>query len=129
MRAAVLQTDAATSCFFEKASSLCVLYVQKTNLKMAHSSVHLGECWGLRQDKEVYPNIVNNIANNFSEFLGSHFKPNLYRTMMEYSDYMASNGYCVEDDIAKVMAACHDTLCKEAKLIIYECTRDAMRTT
>ena len=97
--------------------------VKKTNMKMSHSSIHAGgNKWESRQDKEVFPNMINNIANNFGDFLGTHFKPKIYKTLVDFLDYMASNGYCAddEDDKHKIIEDCYRNLCKELKLITYD---------
>jgi long-subunit acyl-CoA synthetase (AMP-forming) len=43
--------------------------VKKTNIRASHSQVHVGNNnWESRLDKEVYPHLMNNIANDFSDF-------------------------------------------------------------
>ena len=96
--------------------------IKKTNLKLSHSSVHTGDNqWETRGDKEVYPHMINHIANDFGEFLGTHFKPKIYSTLIDFIDYMASNGYCADDDKAKIIESCYHTLCKELKYMTYDC--------
>ena len=95
--------------------------VKKTNLKLAHSSVHTGDNqWETRPDKQVYPLMMNNIANNFGDFLGTYFKPKIYSTLMEFSDYLASNGYCADDEKSKIVDSCYRILVKELKFIMYD---------
>ena len=95
--------------------------VKKTNLKASHSSVHKGDNqWELRQDKEIFPQMMNNIANDFGDFLGTHFRPKLYKTLLDFLDYMAESGYCADDDDKqKIIENHYKSLCTDLKLITY----------
>jgi hypothetical protein len=56
--------------------------VKKTNIRSSHSQVHVGENkWVCRLDKEIYPHLMNNIANDFSDFFNDNYRRNVYKAM------------------------------------------------
>lgn len=97
--------------------------VKKTNIRSSHSQVHVGNNnWESRLDKEVYPNLMNNIANDFSDFFGENYSrhvQDMYKSVQAFLDYMASNGYCSDDDEKKVEYL-FNTFVKELKLHVFD---------
>jgi hypothetical protein len=97
--------------------------VKKTNMRSSHSQVYVGnDNWESRQDKEVYPNMMNNIANDFSGFLDVNYKKKCYKTLDRFIEYMASDGYCADDD-DKEIENCYKNLVKELKLLTFDLSR------
>ena len=97
--------------------------VKKTNIRSAHSSVHVGNNnWETRLDKEVYPHLMNNIANDFSDFFNDNYRNNMYKALEAFIEYMASDGYCSTDS-DKVIENSFKTLVKELKLRTFDLTK------
>jgi hypothetical protein len=98
--------------------------VKKTNLRSSHSQVHVGNnTWECRLDKEVYPRMMNSIANDFSDYMHDHFKRrDLYKSLDAFIDYMASDGYCSSDK-TKTIENSFKTLVKELKLLTFDTTK------
>lgn len=98
--------------------------VKKTNIRSSHSQVHTGSNkWETRLDKEVYPNLLNNIANDFSDYLAEKYKRGGYNGIADFVDYMASDGYSASDT-AKLVLDAYKTLCKELKLRAFDRTKE-----
>jgi hypothetical protein len=94
--------------------------VKKTNMRASHSYVHIGNNeWETRLDAEVYPSMVNSIANDFTEYFNENYKRQLHKALDEFLDYMASDGYCADDD-DKVIENCFKTLTRELKLRMFD---------
>jgi hypothetical protein len=105
--------------------------VKKTNIRSAHSQVHVGNnTWESRLDKEVYPNLMNNIANDFSDFFSEKYSrkvQDMYKSVLAFIDYMASDGYCSSDTEHKVENL-FKTFVKELKLHVFDGTKkDALK--
>ena len=97
--------------------------VKKTNIRASHSQVHVGNNnWESRLDKEVYPHLMNNIANDFSDFFSENYRRNMYTALDAFIDYMASDGYCSTDS-DKVIENSFKTLVKELKLRMFDSTK------
>ena len=97
--------------------------VKKTNIRASHSQVHVGNnTWESRLDKEVYPHLMNNIANDFSEFFSDNYRRTMYRALDAFIDYMASDGYCSTDSDNVIMNS-YKTLVKELKLRMFDITK------
>ena len=97
--------------------------VKKTNIRSSHSKVHVGNNkWECRLDKEVYPNMMNNIANDFSDFFNEKYRRDVYKALEAFIDYMASDGYC-QDDSDKRIENLYKTLVKELKLRMFDITK------
>jgi len=95
--------------------------------------------WEMRLDKEIYPEIMCNIANGFSELLGdkvNHDKnyrhiladatrKRMYKSLDAFVDYMATNGYVNDNDEDKVrkIEVCFETLVKDLKVIAFNYTK------
>ena len=93
-----VQTEKLTSVMREWTNSLLAndnnMCIKKTNIRSSLSQVHTGSNkWETRLDKEVYPNLLNNIANDFSDYLVEKYKRGGYNGIAEFVDYMASDGY------------------------------------
>jgi hypothetical protein len=104
--------------------------VKKTNMRSSHSQVHVGENkWESRLDKEIYPRMVNSIANDFSDFFSEKYQKfrNVYKALEAFLDYMASDGYCANDKEKKIDGA-YKTLVKELKLLIFDRTKQEVTT-
>lgn len=97
--------------------------VKKTNIRSSHSQVHVGNNnWESRLDKEVYPNLMNNIANDFGDFIADNYKTKMrdvYKSLVAFIDYMASDGYC-SDDEHKRIENLFKTFVKELKLYVFD---------
>jgi hypothetical protein len=97
--------------------------VKKTNIRAAHSQVHVGNNnWESRLDKEVYPHLMNNIANDFSDFFNENYRRSVYKALDEFIDYMASDGYCSKDS-DKLIQNSYKTLVKELKLRMFDLSK------
>jgi len=118
-------------------------FVKKTNLRSSTSEVHLGnDNWEMRLDRELYPEIVCNIANGFGELISGkvhshkryhhiltdHARKRMYKSLDAFIDYMATNGYCNDSDEDKVkhINYCFNTLVKDLKVITFNYTRSAI---
>jgi hypothetical protein len=103
--------------------------VKKTNMRSSHSHVHVGnDTWESRQDKDVYPNMMNNISNDFSGFLHLNYKAKFYKTLDKFIDYMASDGYCADEEMSKEIEKCFKNNVAELKLIIFDICRESKKT-
>jgi hypothetical protein len=97
--------------------------VKKTNIRSSHSKVHVGNNnWESRLDKEVYPHLMNNIANDFSDFFNENYRRDVYKALDAFIDYMASDGYCSSDSDKRI-ENCYKTLVKELKLRTFDDTK------
>jgi len=97
--------------------------VKKTNMRSSHSKVHVGNNnWESRLDKDVYPHLMNNIANDFSDFFNDNYRRNTYKAIEEFIDYMASDGYC-SNDIDKAIENSYKALVRELKLRMFDLTK------
>lgn len=97
--------------------------VKKTNMRSSHSQVHVGNnTWESRLDKEVYPAMMNNIANDFSDYFNEKYRRNLYKALDSFIDYMASDGYCANDSDRAIENA-YKTLVRELKLRTFDHTK------
>jgi hypothetical protein len=97
--------------------------VKKTNIRSSHSKVHVGNnIWESRLDKEVYPNLMNNIANDFSDFFNDNYRRSMYKGLEAFIDYMASDGYCANDSDKRIENS-YKTLVKELKLRTFDQTK------
>ena len=97
--------------------------VKKTNIRASHSQVHVGNNnWESRLDKEVYPHLMNNIANDFSYFFSDNYRRTMYKALDAFIEYMASDGYCSTDS-DKVIENSYKTLVKELKLRMFDITK------
>jgi hypothetical protein len=93
--------------------------VKKTNMRASHSHVHIGNNeWETRLDAEVYPHMLNSIANDFSDYFNENYKKNFYKALDAFLEYMASDGYCADDD-DKVIENCYKNLARELKLRMF----------
>jgi hypothetical protein len=98
--------------------------VKKTNIRSSHSKVHIGNNnWESRLDKDIYPNLMNNIANDFSEFFNDNYRRTVYKALDKFIDYMASDGYC-SNDSDKVIENSYKTLVRELKLRMFDMTKN-----
>ena len=97
--------------------------VKKTNIRASHSQVHVGNnTWESRLDKELYPHLMNNIANDFSFFFNDNYRRTMYKALDAFIDYMASDGYCSTDSDNVIMNS-YKTLVKELKLRMFDITK------
>jgi hypothetical protein len=97
--------------------------VKKTNIRSSHSKVYVGNnTWESRLDKDVYPHLMNNIANDFSEFFNENYRRSVYQALDKFIDYMASDGYC-SNDSDKVIENSYKTLVRELKLRMFDITK------
>lgn len=97
--------------------------VKKTNIRASHSRVHVGNNnWESRLDKEVYPHLMNNIANDFSDYFGEKYRTSMYKSLEAFIDYMASDGYCSNDSDKRIESS-YKTLVKELKLRTFDNTK------
>jgi hypothetical protein len=100
--------------------------VKKTNMRSSHSQVHLGNnSWETRLDKEVYPNMMNSIATDFSGYFTENYRKQFYTALDDFLEYMASDGYCADDDDKKIENS-FKTLARELKLRVFDKSKNKM---
>ena len=101
--------------------------IKKSNIRSSHSEVHIGNNnWELRLDKEIYPGLISNIADNFSECFNTDQKHSRQHKLFQaFLDYMADFGYCNSDDPEEITNNKKDfeMLTQQVKTIIYNITR------
>ena len=95
--------------------------VKKTNLRSVHSKVHLGEDkWQMMLDKNIYPKLVSDYANDFCNFILSH-KRERHRSLERKLDCIADGGYINdEEEVQKKLAKDYNNLVHDLKLLAYE---------
>jgi hypothetical protein len=75
--------------------------IKKTNLQNGYSKLHIGDNkWETKHDKDLYPKLTCNIAQNFSDTMcARNEETNMFRTQKKleelkaFLDYMADEGY------------------------------------
>ena len=108
--------------------------VRKTNLRSSHSQVHIGDNnWESRLDKDVYPKVVCNIANQMSDLVNSmqHEKAfklhsKVFSKLLPFLDYMSDEGYAYDVDKEVEMKRHFRKLGQELVLIFSDCTKTNM---
>lgn len=103
--------------------------VKKTNLKAGHSHIHMGDNkWHLEIDKNIYPRLALDMANNMSDYL--HTKRNqlklaVFENLRNFVDCMADSGYINTDDIdrEKELKKEYKIFMDGLKLIVYGNTK------
>ena len=87
-------TDYSTALLSRKENQC----VRKTNLLSASSAVHVGDNkWEYQTDKEIYPKLLSNIAENFND-VKENLKVNIYKQLDTFvEDIMCEATDCHED--------------------------------
>jgi hypothetical protein len=117
---------AYTKALLENPSNRCV---KKTNMRSSHSSVHIGENkWETRSDRVVYPSLVTQVANCFTDFLNGKrtelmMQRGALRRLQEFADYMADNGFCADEDSQDEVKKGHTLLVQETKGLIFDSSK------
>jgi hypothetical protein len=117
---------AYTKALLENPSNRCV---KKTNMRSSHSSVHIGENkWETRSDRVVYPSLVTQVANCFTDFLNGKrtelmMHRGALRRLQEFADYMADNGFCADEDSQDDVKKGHTLLVQETKGLIFDSSK------
>jgi hypothetical protein len=107
--------------------------IKKEDLKSGHSEIHMGDDqWELELDRNIYPKLACNMANNMSEFLYTQrdkVKREVFDKITRFIDYMADNGYINTDDIEKQkeIKKEYKTFEKGLKLVVYGLTSKKLR--
>jgi len=105
--------------------------VRKTNVRSSHSQVHVGDNnWESRLDKDVYPKVVCNIANQMSDLVtrmqdDKAFKLHrkVFSKLVPFLDYMSDEGYAYDVEKEIEMKRHFRKLGQELVLIFSDCTR------
>jgi hypothetical protein len=111
---------------FANPENICV---RKEDMKTGHSEVYKGEgSWDLELDRNVYPTLANNMANNMSEFLSTKrdvLRKELFDRLTRFVDYMADEGYINTDDVQrqKEIQREYKTFVQGLKLIVFGKTK------
>ena len=130
-----LRVIIARYCHDQKTSLL-----KKTNLRSSTSEVHVGnDRWEARLDRVLYPEIACLIANGFSGLLSNKVnhdskykhiltnasKKKMYKALDAFVDYMASSGYCNDNDEDKVrqVQQFFNTITSEIRIAAFNNTR------
>jgi hypothetical protein len=117
---------AYTKALLENPSNRCV---KKTNMRSSHSSVHIGENkWETRSDRVVYPSLVTQVANCFTDFLNGKrtelmMQRGALKRLQEFADYMADNGFCADEDSQDEVKKGHTLLVQETKGLIFDSSK------
>ena len=112
---------------FERPENQCV---QKKNLKMGHSDVHIGNNeWEAAMDKSIYPKLACGVANHMSDYLYAkrdQLRKEAFEKIISFVDYMADEGYINTDDKEKEKGILREyqMFVKELKMIIYNKTKE-----
>ena len=103
--------------------------VKKTNMRSSHTSVHVGNNkWETRHDTEVYPKLVADVASGFGDEINAKRKElrgidrRKQNQLIQFSDYMADNGYCADEEKEKDVKMAHKTLVQRTKAIAFDVT-------
>jgi hypothetical protein len=79
--------------------------IKKKDLKQGHSEVHIGNNqWEMHLDKNLYPQLANDIANKLSDYLYTkqeQIREDQFMELLRFVDYMADGGYINTDDANK----------------------------
>ena len=108
--------------------------IRKPLMETSYSEVHTGDhCWEARLDKVLYPKLVTDLSNDFSEYIYKQrcLIPNsLFSRIIEFLDYMAVDGYINTDNKEKRGFIKNEylLLVKELKLVIHNMTHDRSRS-
>ena len=114
------------SQMFDNEENRCI---KKTNLKAGHSQIHIGNNkWKLQSDKNIYPRLALNIANNMSEYIDlkrEELKKDMYVRLRDFVDSMCDAGYINPDPTTreKELQKEYKTFMDGLKLIIYGNTK------
>jgi hypothetical protein len=103
--------------------------IKKTNIKANHSHIHIGDNkWNLEIDKNIYPQLALDMANNMSDYL--HTKRNqlklaVFENLRNFVDCMADSGYINTTDIDREKELKHeyDIFVQALKLVVYGNTK------
>jgi len=104
--------------------------IQKTNLNGSHSKIHIGDNkWKLQQDKNIYPQLALDMANNMSEFVDEKresLKQDMYVRLRDFVDCMCDAGYINSDPSAREKEFLREfrTFMNGLKMIVYENTKE-----
>ena len=107
---------------FENERNRCI---RKTNIKLGHSKIHVGDNkWKLQLDKNIYPKLALDMANNMSEYVDEKretFKKDMYIRLRDFVDCMCDAGYINPDPTAreKELQREFKTFTDGLKLIVY----------
>ena len=111
---------------FENEENRCI---KKTNIKLGHSQIHLGDNkWKLQLDKNIYPQLATDLANNMSEYVDEKretFKQDMYIRLRDFVYGMCDAGYINADpsDREKELQKEFKTFTEGLKLIVYGNTK------
>jgi len=112
---------------FDRPENQCV---QKKNLKMGHSDVHIGNNeWEAAVDKSIYPKLACGVANHMSDYLHTkrdQLRKEAFDKIISFVDYMADEGYINTEDKEKEKRILREyqMFVKELKMIIYNKTKE-----
>jgi uncharacterized C2H2 Zn-finger protein len=104
--------------------------IKKTNIKLGHSQVHTGENkWKLQLDKNIYPQLATDLANNMSEYVDKKredFKKDMYIRLRDFVDSMCDAGYINPEPTSreKELQKEYKTFMNGLKLIVYGNTKN-----
>jgi hypothetical protein len=111
---------------FENEENRCI---KKTNIKLGHSQIHVGDNkWKLQLDKNIYPQLATDLANNMSEYVDEKretFKQDMYIRLRDFVYGMCDAGYINADpsDREKELQKEFKTFTEGLKLIVYGNTK------
>ena len=111
---------------FENEENRCI---KKTNIKLGHSQIHVGDNkWKLQLDKNIYPRLATDLANNMSEYVDEKretFKKDMYIRLRDFVYGMCDAGYINADPTArdKEIQKEFKTFTEGLKLIVYGNTK------
>lgn len=115
---------------FDRPENQCI---QKKNLKMGHSDVHIGNNeWEAAMDKSIYPKLACDVANHMADYLHAKrdkLRKETFEKIINFVDYMADEGYINTDDKEKEKRILHEyqMFVKELKMIIYNKTKEVKK--
>ena len=95
--------------------------VKKTNLRSLHSKVHMGDNkWEIMLDKNVYPKLVSDYANDFCNLILSQNRER-HRSLERKLDCIADGGYINdEEEVQKKLTKDYNDLVHDLKILAYE---------
>lgn len=115
-----------SSALLKRKENQCV---QKTNLRSSTSKVHVGNnVWESRLDQQVFPELMTNIAINFSGSMDT-YKIAVQKALDAYIEDVTCNGeHGNGDDKEQIkrMQTSYRTLIGTVKLILFDLTKQAL---
>ena len=96
--------------------------IKKTNLRSMHTKVHIGNNkWVTRRDKDVYPQLVANYANDLCNMIIKENNREKYRNLEKKLDYFTDGGYIndTEDKQREITNEYNDAI-QDIKVFSYD---------